>query len=197
MYICMYVCMYIHCLFRSRIAWYGDKSLTGEPILPARPANQYLARYWFAVRAGKIGSPVKDLSVGSIFSVGKFIHVFLKLYFSPRSRVARWYPASNEIFFLIFLFLPAQCRYPASNEIFFLIFLFFSQVLGPACVQGRLVSQRKRPSNEKKICNKKIFFLQVLGQACMQIGSGLVHLQSQMKVSSRRRRMRRRKPACK
>jgi hypothetical protein len=47
--------------------------MTGEPILPARTANQYLARYWFAVaqvklvhrarywfavRAGKIGSPV-------------------------------------------------------------------------------------------------------------------------------------------
>jgi hypothetical protein len=33
--------------------------LTGEPILPARTANQHLARYWFAVRAGKIGSPVR------------------------------------------------------------------------------------------------------------------------------------------
>jgi hypothetical protein len=38
--------------------------MTGEPILPARTANQYLARYWFtvrycfAVRAGKIGPPV-------------------------------------------------------------------------------------------------------------------------------------------
>jgi hypothetical protein len=32
--------------------------MTGEPILPARTANQYLARFWFAVRAGKIGSPV-------------------------------------------------------------------------------------------------------------------------------------------
>jgi hypothetical protein len=32
--------------------------LTGEPILPARTANHYLARYWSAVRAGKIGSPV-------------------------------------------------------------------------------------------------------------------------------------------
>jgi hypothetical protein len=39
-----------------------DKSLTGEPILPARTAN--LARYWFVVRAGKIGSPVRDLSGG-------------------------------------------------------------------------------------------------------------------------------------
>jgi hypothetical protein len=33
--------------------------LTGEPILPARTANQHLARYWFAVRAGKIGSSVR------------------------------------------------------------------------------------------------------------------------------------------
>jgi len=24
--------------------------------------NQYLARYWFTVRDGKIGSPVRDLS---------------------------------------------------------------------------------------------------------------------------------------
>jgi hypothetical protein len=37
--------------------------MTGEPILPARTANQILVRgqrtrYWFAVRAGKIGSPV-------------------------------------------------------------------------------------------------------------------------------------------
>ncbi len=37
-----------------------DKSLTGEPILPSRTANQYLARYWFAVPDGKIGSPVRD-----------------------------------------------------------------------------------------------------------------------------------------
>jgi hypothetical protein len=40
-----------------------DKSLTGEPILPSRTADQYLARYWSAVRDGKIGSPVRDLSV--------------------------------------------------------------------------------------------------------------------------------------
>ncbi len=40
----------------------SDKSLTGEPILPSRTANQYLARHWFAVRDGKIGSPVRDLS---------------------------------------------------------------------------------------------------------------------------------------
>ena len=39
-----------------------DKSLTGEPILPVRTANQYLARYWFAVCSGKIGSQVRDLS---------------------------------------------------------------------------------------------------------------------------------------
>jgi hypothetical protein len=39
-----------------------DKSLTGEPILPSRTADQYLARYWSAVRDGKIGSPVRDLS---------------------------------------------------------------------------------------------------------------------------------------
>jgi hypothetical protein len=32
--------------------------MTGEPILPARTADQHLARYWSAVRAGKIGSPV-------------------------------------------------------------------------------------------------------------------------------------------
>jgi hypothetical protein len=45
--------------------------MTGEPILPARTADQYLAtilpariadqylaRYWSAIRAGKIGSPV-------------------------------------------------------------------------------------------------------------------------------------------
>jgi sugar lactone lactonase YvrE len=32
--------------------------MTGEPILLAQTANQYLARYWFAVRAGEIGSPV-------------------------------------------------------------------------------------------------------------------------------------------
>jgi hypothetical protein len=33
--------------------------LTGEPILPAQTANQYLARYRFAGFAGKIGSPVR------------------------------------------------------------------------------------------------------------------------------------------
>jgi hypothetical protein len=41
-----------------------DKSLTSEPILPSRTANQYLARYWYTVRDGKIGSPVRDLSRG-------------------------------------------------------------------------------------------------------------------------------------
>ncbi len=43
-----------------------DKSLTDEPILPSRTANQNLARYWFAVRDGKIGSPVRDLSCLSL-----------------------------------------------------------------------------------------------------------------------------------
>jgi hypothetical protein len=33
--------------------------MTGEPNLPAQTADQYLARYWFAVCAGKIGSPVR------------------------------------------------------------------------------------------------------------------------------------------
>jgi hypothetical protein len=33
--------------------------MTREPILPARTADQYLARYWSAVCAGKIGSPVR------------------------------------------------------------------------------------------------------------------------------------------
>jgi len=41
---------------------HSDKSLTGEPILPSRTENQYLARYWFTVCDGKIGSPVRDLS---------------------------------------------------------------------------------------------------------------------------------------
>ena len=48
-----------------------DKLLTGEPILPARTANQYLAR--FAVRAGNIGSPWKrcfNLKVGGTFLKG-------------------------------------------------------------------------------------------------------------------------------
>jgi hypothetical protein len=39
----------------------ADKSLTGEPILPSRTANQF----WFAVRDGKIGSPVKDFHKSS------------------------------------------------------------------------------------------------------------------------------------
>ena len=34
---------------------YVINHLTGEPIFPAQTAHQYLARYWFAVRAGKIG----------------------------------------------------------------------------------------------------------------------------------------------
>jgi hypothetical protein len=37
----------------------ADKSPSSEPILPARTANQSLARYWFAVRAGEIGSPAR------------------------------------------------------------------------------------------------------------------------------------------
>jgi len=50
-------------------------ALTGEPILPSRIANQYLARYWFAVRDGKIGSPVRDLSdIGSLFATVKLVH---------------------------------------------------------------------------------------------------------------------------
>ena len=35
----------------------SENRLTGEPILPARSANQ--SRCWFAVRTGKIGSPVR------------------------------------------------------------------------------------------------------------------------------------------
>jgi len=38
-----------------------DKSLTGEPILPSRAANQYLARYWFA-------------DIGSLFATVKSVH---------------------------------------------------------------------------------------------------------------------------
>jgi hypothetical protein len=41
--------------------------LTGEPILPAQTANQYLARCWFAVCAGKIGSPVRRFIIFCIF----------------------------------------------------------------------------------------------------------------------------------
>jgi hypothetical protein len=48
--------------------------LTGEPILPARTANQYLARYWFAVRAGKIGSPVRRPDIGSRFAPVKLVN---------------------------------------------------------------------------------------------------------------------------
>jgi hypothetical protein len=48
-----------------------DKSLTGEPILPSRTANQYLARYWFAVRDGKIGSPDRDLSDESAMLIAR------------------------------------------------------------------------------------------------------------------------------
>ena len=38
--------------------------LTGELFLPSRTANQYLARYWFAVRDGKNSSPVKKFIIG-------------------------------------------------------------------------------------------------------------------------------------
>ena len=52
-----------HCrcsrLTRGGDSIYHDKCLTREPILPARTANQYRARYWSAVRAGKIGSPAR------------------------------------------------------------------------------------------------------------------------------------------
>jgi hypothetical protein len=47
--------------------------LTGEPNSPARTANQYLARYWFAVRADKIGSPVRR-DIGSRFTPVKLVH---------------------------------------------------------------------------------------------------------------------------
>jgi hypothetical protein len=40
--------------------------LTGEPLLPAQTANQYLATYWSAVRAGKIGSPVMRFIINRI-----------------------------------------------------------------------------------------------------------------------------------
>jgi hypothetical protein len=39
--------------------------MTGEPILPARTADQYVARSWFAVCAGKIGSPVRRFIIVS------------------------------------------------------------------------------------------------------------------------------------
>jgi hypothetical protein len=38
--------------------------MTCEPILPARA---YLAKYWSAVRAGKIGSPVRMMIVLLLF----------------------------------------------------------------------------------------------------------------------------------
>jgi hypothetical protein len=39
--------------------------MTGEPILPAQIYSN-LARYWFAVCAGKIGSPVMRLIINRI-----------------------------------------------------------------------------------------------------------------------------------
>jgi hypothetical protein len=44
--------------------------MTGEPILPARTANQDLARYWFAVRADKIGSPVMRFIINRVPRAG-------------------------------------------------------------------------------------------------------------------------------
>jgi len=35
---------------RKVVVLENDKSLTGEPILPSRTANQHLARCWFVVR---------------------------------------------------------------------------------------------------------------------------------------------------
>jgi hypothetical protein len=44
--------------------------MTDEPILPARTANQYLARFWSAVRAGKIGSPVMRFIINRVPPAG-------------------------------------------------------------------------------------------------------------------------------
>jgi hypothetical protein len=44
--------------------------MTGEPILLARTADQYLARYWSAVRAGKIGSPVMRFIINPVPPAG-------------------------------------------------------------------------------------------------------------------------------
>jgi hypothetical protein len=44
--------------------------MTGEPILPARTADKYLARYWSAVGAGKIGSPVKRFIINRVPPAG-------------------------------------------------------------------------------------------------------------------------------
>ncbi len=40
--------------------------LTCELFLPSRTANQYLARYWFAVRDGKNSSPVKKFIINRV-----------------------------------------------------------------------------------------------------------------------------------
>jgi hypothetical protein len=44
--------------------------LTGELFLPSRTANQYLARYWFAVRDGKNSSPVKKFIINRVPPAG-------------------------------------------------------------------------------------------------------------------------------
>jgi hypothetical protein len=76
-----------------------DKSLTGEPILPSRTADQYLARYWSAVRDGKIGSPVRDLSArcyhagragivdGAVYAACRDGVVFLKLCYRTNLKI--------------------------------------------------------------------------------------------------------------
>jgi len=48
--------------FPYLLATQFDEFLTGELFLPSRTANQYLARYWFAVRDGKNSSPVRNSS---------------------------------------------------------------------------------------------------------------------------------------
>jgi hypothetical protein len=61
------------------------QSLTCEPILPSRTSNQYLARYWFAVRDGKIGSPVRNLSDATTLSSPPLLLVFICILFmAPR-----------------------------------------------------------------------------------------------------------------
>jgi hypothetical protein len=83
-----------------------DKSLTGEPILPSRTANQYLARYWFAVRDGKIGSPVRDLSLSILSLLPSFVRppIFLVL-----SHIFLIHPHIFLILSHIFL-IPLECK---------------------------------------------------------------------------------------
>jgi hypothetical protein len=47
--------------------------LTDEQILPVSTANQYQARYWFEVRAGKISSQVRP-DIGSRVALVKLVH---------------------------------------------------------------------------------------------------------------------------